>query len=349
MRKHTTAVYLGLLAASLFLLVQHGAVTNSDGASVYAVTRSLVEDRDLSVEPEFGVAGRNGEYFSKYGIGLSLLAVVPYGLVRPFAGFYDRPDALEQAAVASLLPLASALLVVALFALCRRLGAGVRSSILVALGAVFGTFLLVYTNEFFGEPVVALFLVVALERALAGRPGQSGAALAAGALVRPEAFLFALVLVPFLGLTRGLSAVIRSGIPLVGVLVFTVAYNGFRFGGAQQTGYGDRETDPILPFEGAAELLFYPEKGLFLFAPVVVLAPIAFIRLWQTSRAAATLLGGTVLVGFLVMASARGADSWSWGPRHLIAIVPVLLAPCAPWLETVRGEHARSLLSARWV
>ena len=135
MRKHTTALWLGLVAATVFLLLQQGAVTSSDGASVYAVTRSLVEDGDLSVERELGVAGRHGEYFSKYGIGLSLLAVVPYALVRPLAGLYHRPDALGQAAVASLLPLASALLVVALFALCRRLGA-VRSSILVATGAV---------------------------------------------------------------------------------------------------------------------------------------------------------------------------------------------------------------------
>ena len=191
LRKHTTAVWLGLFAASLFLLLQQGAVINSDGASVYALTRSLVEDGDLSVEREVGVAGRNGEYYSKYGIGLSLLAVVPYALVRPLAELYERPDAVEQVAVATLLPLVSALLLVALFALCRRLGAGVRSSVLVALGAVAGTFLLVYTKEFFGEPVVALFLVIALERALAGRSGQSGAALAAGALVRPEAFVFA--------------------------------------------------------------------------------------------------------------------------------------------------------------
>ena len=323
----------GFSALSLFLLLQQGAVINSDGASVYAVTRSLVEDGDLSVERELGVAGRNGEYYSKYGIGLSLLAVVPYALVRPLAELHERPDALEQVAVATLLPLVSALLVVALFALCRRLGAGVRSSVLVALGAVAGTFLLVYTKEFFGEPLTALFLVVALERALAGRPMQSGAALAAGALVRPEAFAFALVLVPFFGFTRGPAAFVRATVPLLGAVAFTLAYNAFRFGGAYESGYGGNEARFIWPTP-LDDLLIHPEKGLLLFAPVVVLAPFAYVRLWHTDRAAAALLGGTVVAGFLVVASTPAWDAgWSWGPRHLIAIVPVMVAPCALWLE----------------
>jgi hypothetical protein len=333
LRKRSAALWLGLVAASLFLLLQQGAITNSDGASVYAVTRSLVEDGDLSIEPDLGVAGGNGEYYSKYGIGLSVLGVVPYALVRPFAELYERPDALEQAAVASLLPLLSAFLVVALFGLCRRLGAGVRSSVLVALGAVVGTFLITYTKEFFGEPLVALFLVIALERALAERPGQSGLALAAAALVRPEAFAFALVLFPYLALTRGRSTLVRAGIPVAAALVFTLAYNDFRFGGASASGYGD-EARVDSTSNGAIGLLFSPEKSLFLFAPVVVLAPFGFVRLWQTSRAAAALLLGTTVVGFVVVASVSGWGSWSWGPRHLITIVPVLLAPCALWLES---------------
>ena len=346
MRKHATAVYLGLLAASLFLLLQHGAVTNSDGASVYAVTRSIVEDGDLSVEPEFGIAGRNGDYFSKYGIGLSLLGVVPYALVRPLAGFYDRPDALEQAAVASLLPLASALLVVALFALCRRLGAGVRSSILVALGAVAGTFLLVYTNEFFGEPVVALFLVIALERALAGRRGNRGPRWPPARSCGPRRFCLPSCSFRFSG---SHEASRRSSDPAFRYLASWSSRSRTTTSDSAPRSKPATATAKPRPFapRGAAELLFYPEKGLFLFAPVVVLAPIAFIRLWQTSRAAATLLGGTVLVGFLAMATARGADSWSWGPRHLIAIVPVLLAPCALWLDSsARRAHAFLALCA---
>ena len=333
MRNHATAVWLGLLALSLFLLLQQGAVINSDGASVYAVTQSLVEDGDLTIDRELGVAGRDGEYYSKYGIGLSLVAVVPYVLVRPLARLYDRPDAIEQAAVASLLPLVSALLVVALFALCRRLGGGMRSSVLVALGAVVGTFLLVYTREFYGEPLTALLLVVALERALARRPMQSGAALAAGALVRPEAFAFALVLVPFFGFTRGRGALLRAIIPLLGAVAFTVAYNGFRFGGVGESGYGGGEAQWIWP-QPLLDLLINPREGLLLFAPVVVLAPFAYRLLWESNRAVAMLFGGTVVVGFLVVASTPAWDAgWSWGPRHLIALVPVILAPCAPWLE----------------
>ena len=337
-REHRTALCLGLLALSLFLLLQQGAITNSDGASVYAVTRSLVEDGDFTVEPDLGVPGRDGEYYSKFGLGLSVLGVVPYVLVRPVAELHGRPDAVEQAAVATLLPLASALLIVALFALCRRLGAGVGSSILIALGAVFGTFLLVYTKEYFGEPLVALFLVLALERALAGRAAQAGLALAAGALVRPEAFAYAIGLVLFVALTRGRWALVRVVIPLIGAGAITVAYTYYRFGGGSTdsgtTGYGDeaRFTSPLRGVEG---FVYSPVKSIFLFAPVIILAPVALYGLWRASRATCALLGGTIVVGFLLASSVPGWDGgWTWGPRHLIAIVPVALAPCALWLES---------------
>jgi hypothetical protein len=353
----STALLLGALTTSLFLLVQQAQITG-DGLSVYEVAKSIVRDGDLSVDQEFGVRGRDGEYFSKYGIGLSLFALIPYTLVLPVAELSSHSELIEQAAVASLMPIFSGLLVVALFQLSRRLGAGDRPSALLALGTVMGTFVLPYTKDFFGEPVTALFLVLAVERWLAKRPGQAGLALAAACLVRPQAFAFAPVLAGALAYGRDWRGLRLALAPLLAAALITVAYNDLRFGGATETGYVDvtegiignsdsknAETFSTPLLEGAELLLLHPAKSLLLFAPVLVLVPFALWRLWRSLPLAACFLAVMFIIGFVTVAAWSGpGGGFSWGPRLLIPVLPCLLASLAPWMQ-VSKWHMRGALA----
>ena len=287
-----------------------------------AVAQSVVHHGSLSVPPELGVVGADGDYYSKYGLLLPLLSVIPIALVQPVGVVTGHVAELEAAAASLLMPLVAGALVAALFLLGRRLGAPRPAAALVAAGAVLGTFILPYGRDFFTEPLVALGLVVMIERSLAGRELQAGAALAFAILARPQAAVFAPLLWAFLLLRGdGIRVVARTLPPLAIAAIVTVAYNLVRFEEPFEFGY-KKPDDPGFTtpfFEGAAGLLFSPEKSIFLFAPIVVLLPFALAWLWRRERVTAGLLLAIFTVTFVLAATWHSWEGgWSWGPRLLL-------------------------------
>jgi hypothetical protein len=336
------ALRLGGAVALFFLLVGQAQVTVLDGSSMLAVAQSLVHHGSLAVPPELGVPGHDGvTYYSKYGILLPLLSVGPVAIAQPIGALTGRVDLLEAAAAASLMPLIAGALVAALYLLGRRLGAPRAAAGLVAAGTVLGTYLLPYGRDFFTEPLVALGVVVMVERALAGRELQAGAALAIAVLARPQSAAFAPLLAGFLLLRGGgVGAVVRTLPPLVLAAVVTVAYNLYRFHDALEFGYKPPAdpgfTTPLL--HGAGGLLFSPEKSVVLFAPAIVLVPVALVALWRRDRATTALLVALFAAVFVLGATWWSwMGGWSWGPRLLIPGVALLLVAVAPWI----GSDAR--------
>jgi hypothetical protein len=339
------AVRLAGAVALFLLLVGQAQVTVLDGSSMLAVAQSIVHHGSLSVPPALGVPGDDGLFYSKYGLLLPLLSVLPVALMQPVGAVTGRLDLLEAAAAASLMPLIAGALVAALFALGRRLGAPRRAAALVAAGTVLGTYILPYGRDFFTEPLVALGVVAMVERALAGREAQAGAWLAFAVLARPQSAAFAPLLAAFLVAQRGalnrdaVRAVARTAPPLLVAAVVTIAYNLVRFGDALEFGY-DPPADPGFTtplLEGARGLLLSPEKSIVLFAPAVVLVPFALLALWRRRRPIAVLLVAIFAASFVLAATWWSwMGGWSWGPRLVIPGVAVLLVALGPWI----GEHA---------
>ncbi len=335
------AARLGGAVALFFLLVGQAQVTVLDGSSMLAVAQSVVHDGSLSVPPELGVPGHDGiTHYSKYGILLPLLSIVPVALAQPIGAVIGRVELVEAAAAASLMALVAGALASALHLLGRRLGAPRAAAGLVALGTVLGTYLLPYGRDFFTEPLVALGLVVMVERALAGRELQAGAALALAVLARPQSAAFAPLLFAFLLLRGGsFAAIARTLPPLCVAALLTVAYNVYRFHDALEFGYRPPVdpgfTTPLL--DGAGGLLFSPEKALVLFAPAIVLVPLGLLALWRRDRATTGLLVAVFAATFVLAATWWSwMGGWSWGPRLLIPGVALVLVVVGPWIGTDR-------------
>ncbi|HEX9775821.1 MAG TPA: hypothetical protein VGB83_09610 [Actinomycetota bacterium] len=352
-------VWLFVASAAALLTVQAGAITVSDGFVMYRTTEVMVEhgtfDLAQPVEDQSGPTelGRHGQAVSKYGIGLPLVSIPFYVVAKPLAkaGPGGSEDKVYQAVVASAMPLICAALVVALYVFARRLGSGRRWALLASAGGFAGTFLLPYSKSFFSEPLVALGLVVAFERALARRPGWSALGLAVAIVTRPQS----LVLLPLLAFVwwrrNGARGLVGASAPLAAAAAIVAFYNWARFGSILEFGYGGEGfTTPLLT--GARGLLIDHRASVLLFAPVLAVAPWALARLWRRDADAAVLLAGNFVVTFVMTATWWSwAGGWSWGPRLLIPAVAPLIPAVAPWAQerARRGRAVAALLAIGFV
>jgi len=332
---------LFVFALSVLLLVQQGTITGIDGESSYEMVQSLVEDRDLALSAEVPhtALGRDGEYYSKFGLGLPLLGAVPYALAKPFAAESDGQ--IPRAAVATLMPLLTALLCVVLYAIGRALGGRPRDALLVALAAVFGTYLIVYSKDFFSEPLLALAIALALWQTLAGRSWLAALFLAFGMLTRPQALLLAPLFWIFWAHRDGLRGALVPGLILAAGAAVIPLYNWLRFEDLTESGYPDDQGFRADVWTGAWGLLTDPSKSLFLFVPLGVLLPFGIWSLRRRGEArVAWLASGIVVIGFLTAASwSIWWGGWTWGPRLLIPALVPALPVLAPWISGRPGRR----------
>jgi hypothetical protein len=96
-----------------------------------------------------------------------------------------------------------------------------------------------------------------------------------------------------------------------------------------------------MPFlRGARMLLLEPSKSVFVFAPVAVLLPWAFMRLWQQNRDGFFLIGSTAAITFALSALWHNPNGgWCWGPRLLIPGVMPAIAALGPWIDAPRNRR----------
>jgi len=322
------------------LLVHNGGLSGLDGQTYYQVARSAIDDQRLDVGEGFNsVPGVGGRQYAKSNFGLPLLAAIIYFATAPLSRITPaHSDFIRTALVGASMTMVISALVVAVYLLARRLGARASSALIVSIGAVAGTYVLPYSKEFFSEPLSALGIVVAIERALAARPLAAGTGLAVAVISRAQSLLF--VPVVFLALVRrsGVISAMNAAWPVGISIVLTFAYNKARFGDPLEFGYPTEGfTMPFL--RGAHMLLLEPSKSLLVFAPVAALVPWAFMRLWQQNRDALFLIGTTLAITFGLTALWHNPNGgWCWGPRLLIPGVMPAMAALGPWIEAPRNR-----------
>ena len=309
------------------------AVATADGAEVVSESLGLfvqggpgfgrMPPADAST-PEVAPA-----HHSKYGLFPSLLPLPGLGAAWPVrrvigAAGVDALTALTWSAGVLLAGLAFGWLV-------RVLKPGATGPWEAAFVA--GTFLWPYAGDSFVEPFAAAGLASGAALFLSGRsPSLAAAAWAGACLLKPilwattPALVLAIVL-DARALHAGGRALRAMGI-FAAALCLHLAANRLLYGSFFEAGYGDeilRFTTPI--GTGLFGLLLSPGRGLLLYAPVVVAG---VLGLKVAPRTAVWLCGGAPLLHLLVVArwwSWEGGTAW--GPRHLLPVLPLLVAPAA--------------------
>jgi hypothetical protein len=326
--------WLFVATSCVLLLVHNGGVSGLDGETMFQAARMAIDHQRVDVGPGFNsLTGVNGQEYSRANVGLPLLAALVYLLMAPVTWFVPgHSDLVRTAAVGAIMPLICAGNVVAVYQLARTLGARVPAALIVGIGTVGGTYLLPYSKEFFAEPLAALGIVIAVERALSSRPLAAGCGLAIAVLARAQSLLLVPIVTSVVVYRRGARGGIRALGPLGVALALTAAYNIARFGNPLSFGYQDLGFS--MPYLSGVQILLFSPKSLFLFAPVTVLFPWIFIRLWQRNKPAVVVIGSTLAI--TLSANAMWQDpsgGWCWGPRLLIPSIPPAIAAVGPWLD----------------
>ena len=144
--------------------------------------------------------------------------------------------------------------------------------------------------------------------------------------------------------------------PLLG-LAGQLAYNLVRYGSWGSNGYEQEAgfSTPLL--DGLGGLLLSPGKSLLLYAPIVLLAPVACWALARRGgvpgRVAVLLIAGETGAGLLLNAMWWAwTGNFAWGPRLIIPLLPLLIWPVGALVDgpvRIGAARGRQVVVGAWV
>ncbi len=344
--------------------------------------------------PEFGLHGRGGRLYSWYGIGQSLLMLpadllgtwIAHWFV--FSGYGDDPAV--RSIVVSYITNIVVNIVTALiaFRLLRQLRFGMKESVAGVLALIFCTTHLHHTQNMTENNYIMLLTLAGFSFQYEWLRSDSRRALFTGScalglnlLTRLTTGLdliaggiFVLLALWFEGprgreVWRRLIAYSKVAVPVyIFFLVVDRAYQFYRFGSFTNTylplfAQEQRQMDPTLPANfpwstpfrvGFLGALFQPEKSIFLFDPLLVLAILLLALLWKRLTPEVRAYGVTSLLLLLAYISfyaryAYWSGDFAWGDRYVSTAVELVTLIAVPLLMRYRERLGRTLWGAGWV
>ncbi len=144
--------------------------------------------------------------------------------------------------------------------------------------------------------------------------------------------------------TSAMAGTLRQAAPFAVALVFGFLLHALdqyaKFGTVRSVGnYAAlRNHNPLLV--GLYAFLFSPGDSIFLFTPLLLLAPWALYRLYRRYPVEVAFI--LFQTGFYLFFYSKFDDwhgLWCFGPRYLVPLVPLLLLPLALWLQEVNWKR----------
>ncbi|HBP11671.1 MAG TPA: hypothetical protein DD452_06980 [Nitrospina sp.] len=342
MTKSKIHLMLFLFFFSVYALTGQGSIQSADGKIMFLLTQAMVENHSVSFSEIVSLSDTPGPQYSKYGLGMSVLAI-PFYLFGKLLSFLLGIEAslATQFTVSMINAMLTALSCLMVFRIAtERFEFTLRIGLFLALGFGLSTIAWYYSEDFMSEPATTFFLLSAVYW-VTGKDRATRDLLWAGTFLAlaVSCRLAALVVIPgfifYQWMVWAESAekdikqlvmdLLRPAIPVVAVLMLIMIYNYLRFGGPLETGYEKISGRFLLGFFG---ILFSPGKSLFLFNPLTLFGCLAFMFFLREQRKTA-LLFGWLIVSHLVLFSFW--HSWqggmSWGPRLMLVVLPYLILP----------------------
>lgn len=333
--------------------------------------------------PEFGLPGRGGQIFSWYGIGQSLLMLpadlvgtwIAHWPI--FSGYEDDPAVRSIFVSYTTNILLNVLTALISFRLLRQLTFSVKETVAGVLALMFCTTHLHYTQNLQENNYIMLLTLVGFSyqyewlrtgnrRALwigSGALGLNLLTRVTTALDLTAAGIFLLAVLWFervqvRELWKRALAYCQVAIPVYTVFaVAERAYSFYRFGSWTQTyipifARVSREQDPTLPsnfpwstpfHQGVLGALFKPEKSIFLFDPLLILALLLVAMLWRrlgVEVRAYIVSSLSLLIGYICFYAryTYWAGDFAWGDRYVSTAVEMVALLSLPLLLRYRAN-----------
>lgn len=347
---------------SLFALTESQALRSAVDTNAIAWTQWVNSPGEV-----LGAFGPKGDVYSKKGPAPAFLAAPWYLLLHVITELNIGIGQLQATLLWN--GIVTAATAALLWLTAQRLGYSERTG--MALGLLFGlaTIAWPYANQFFGEPLSALSLLLVFYAMLSWQATKrwwwmtvagGGAGLALAAVTA-----HALLIVVFAGwwlvdwlLRRRRSvdevvdirqwaiAAAAFAAPIVAAGALLMLYNFVRFGNPFDTGYhfdaGEGFTNPLL--SGLWGLLVSPYRGVFWHTPLFIASLAAFVLFVRRHRSEGVLIA--LLSAVLIVTYSLWWMWWggfAWGPRFLVPLTSFWVLPLAPVMETlVRQRQAKN-------
>ena len=327
--------------------------------------------------PEFGLRGTGGRIFSWYGIGQSLLMLPAdlvgtwIAHWHIFVGYEEDPAVRSIVVSYSTNILVNVLTALIAFCFLRQLHFSMNESIAGVLALLFCTTHLHYTQNMQENNYIMLLTLTGFSFQYEWLRSGSLRALLIGStalglnlltrvttgldLIASGVFLLAVL---WFERVRGralwppMQAYCKIAVPIyVFFAIVERLYNFYRFGSLTQTylpifARESRLQDSTLPanfpwstpfHEGVLDALFKPEKSIFLFDPVLVVALVLLALLWKRLGAevcAYAVSALLLLLGYICFYAryTYWAGDFAWGDRYVSTSVEMVALLAVPLL-----------------
>jgi hypothetical protein len=333
-----TAFRLAAFAFLVYALTGGGRVTGSDEVTMLDLSRAMLHG-GIAVPVGATLDGPDGRHYTKNAAAQAVLALPLVAVAEWTTGALHLAEPRRTFAIRFAVSFfnawVAALVVAALYATARQLGAGTGAACAAALALAFTTPLWVVAKSFMAEPLQALGLLTVVRGGARAASGDARGAWWAGAglllAVSVKLSMLPLALACLLAL-RGAPARawMIASLGLIVALAGHAAYDLARFGTVFETGYGRQATasaysTPLLV--GLYGLVLSSGKGVMWFAPILWLVPagwLAMRRAGGVPARAAIAIAAAWLVALAVYAKfEHWAGDGSFGPRYLVPLLPL--------------------------
>jgi hypothetical protein len=356
-RNFQIALGIFLFLLSVYLASYSGHIHSVDEAYIVAVTANLGKGR-LDVNPvafyqygfdtvaQIGTVGLSGDVFCKKGIATSFLALPFFWASKliPGAGAVHSAhltSGVITAATGSLL-----------FLYLTALGFSNWASLISALTWGIGTIAWPYARWLFTEPAGALALLMSFYGGtlFRRRPSAQSAFLCGlGLGLAIAAIPYSVLSLPFIianlflpsSTPEKIKYALLGGLGgMAGPLLGTALYNALRFGHPMDSGYRLGFSDFTNPFPGMIGLLISPARGLVFYMPQVLLTIPGYWLGQHKHRSECPKVLVMLLTYLFFFGSWRiWHGGWSWGPRYLVPVMPLMFLFIAPVWESFPRLH----------
>lgn len=344
-KKTQIGLLIFCLISLIYFLSAKGNIEVSDTYFSIQTAKTIVANHSLSAEGcRSGFCHKSeldGKYYSKYGLGLAFIFTPYVLLAKNIAAFTGLP---EKQLIDFLLSFYNiffgAGVCVIMFYLIRFFGNSNRISLIMALLLGLGTFCWRYSVWDFPETTQMFFLFLSIYCLLKNSIKE----VILGALSFSCLFLLKTLYMVYLPIfllyilmknRQNIKDLLRRECIFIFITLmgfgFILFLNYIRFGEFLEFGYGGEAANFYLSGikEHATKLLYWLDKGVFIYNPLFILGIFGYLKFFKTFRKEAVFFISVIALNFILTCMWYAwYGGCSWGPRYLVPVAPLWLIPC---------------------